>query len=94
MVTAEVEKQAINRLEKVRGQVRGIRKMVEDRRYCVDILTQIDAVRAALAGVSKVILRNHIETCVATALGSGREGERRQKIAELMSIYGRFCNGR
>jgi DNA-binding FrmR family transcriptional regulator len=94
MITDDVEKQAVSRLEKVMGQVRGIEKMLEDRRYCVDVLTQIDAARAALAGVGKIILRNHIETCVATALASGKEEEREEKIAELMSILNRFCNGR
>jgi DNA-binding FrmR family transcriptional regulator len=93
-MNADAGKQVMRRLDKILGQVRGIGRMVEEGRYCVEILNQIDAARAALAGAGGVILRNHIETCVTDALGSGRETERRQKVAELMSIYGRFCNGR
>ena len=91
MITDELAEKAGNRLERIAGQVRGVRKMVEDRRYCVDVLNQIEAARSALAGVSKLLLGNHIETCVAEALGSRNKAQRKQKIDELTALYARFC---
>ena len=91
MVIDKVARNATVRLEKIAGQVKGVRKMVEDRRYCLDILNQIEAVRSALAAVSKVVLGNHIETCVAGALRSGNKAERSRKINELTDLYARFC---
>lgn len=91
MVEDEAAKNARARLEKILGQVRGISKMIEDRRYCVDILNQIEAARSALAGVSRVVLGNHIRTCVAETMRSGNEAQRKQKIDELTALYARFC---
>ena len=76
---------ALRRLKNIEGQVRGIHRMVEEEKYCVDILTQISAVRAAMNSVGMVILRRHIETCVSEAIKSGGE-ERTHIIEELMSI--------
>ena len=94
MITEQIAEDTNRRLDKIAGQARGIRKMIDDRRYCLDILNQIEAVRSALGAVGKIVLRNHIETCVANALRSKGKTERKQKIDEIMGIYGRFCGGR
>jgi DNA-binding FrmR family transcriptional regulator len=70
--------------------VRGLLRMVEEERYCVDILTQIRAVRAALRRVEESILREHVEHCVAHAIRSGDATERRSKVDELLGVIGRF----
>ena len=75
----------IRRLKNIEGQVRGIERMVKEEKYCVDILTQISAARAALNSVGMVILRRHIETCVSGAITSGGTG-RAQVIDELMGV--------
>ena len=79
----------LNRLSRVEGQVRGIARMVEDDRYCIDIVTQIAAVRAALRRVEEEVLRDHIAHCVQHAIDSGNKAEQKQKIAELMDVLGR-----
>jgi DNA-binding FrmR family transcriptional regulator len=77
------------RLSRIEGQVRGLARMVEDDRYCIDIVTQIAAVRAALRRVEEEILRDHIGHCVEHAIVSGDAGEQRRKIAELMDVLAR-----
>jgi DNA-binding FrmR family transcriptional regulator len=81
------------RLLRIEGQVRGIRKMIEARRYCVDLLDQIAAARAALGAVSQEILRDHIGTCVTEALSGSDRRERERKIEELVRLFPRFCRG-
>ena len=66
--------------------------MIEEDRYCVDVLLQVAAVRAALDGVGKVLLRSHVDTCVSDALASGRAKERKQKIGELMEVFSKFAH--
>jgi DNA-binding FrmR family transcriptional regulator len=77
------------RLTKIEGQVRGIARMVEDKRYCIDIITQISAVRAALRKVEEAILKDHIGHCVEHAIASGNANEQRKKVAELMEVLAR-----
>jgi len=77
------------RLSRVEGQVRGVSKMVEDDRYCIDIVTQISAVRAALRRVEEEVLRDHVAHCVEHAISSGNKADQREKIAELMAVIGR-----
>jgi DNA-binding FrmR family transcriptional regulator len=84
---AETKSKAQKRLRRVAGQVEGIHDMVEQDRYCVDVLTQIAAARAALARVGQMVLRSHIETCVTDALQSGKAGDREQKLDELMEVF-------
>jgi CsoR family transcriptional regulator, copper-sensing transcriptional repressor len=79
----------LKRLNRIEGQVRGLARMVEDDRYCIDIITQISAVRAALRRVEEDILRDHIAHCVEHAIVSGDADEQREKIAELMEVLGR-----
>ena len=76
----------LNRLNRVEGQVRGIARMVEQDRYCLDILTQLHAVRAALRRVESELLKTHLEHCVTDAMVSGDAAERDQKTAELVEL--------
>jgi len=69
--------------------VRGLSKMIDEDRYCIDIITQIGAVRAALDRVEQEILRDHVGHCVENAIASGNKADQRQKIAELMDVLGR-----
>ena len=77
------------RLSRIEGQVRGLARMVEENRYCIDIVTQISAVRAALARVEEEILRDHVAHCVEGAIASGNAAEQRKKVAELMDVLAR-----
>ena len=77
------------RLSRIEGQVRGLSKMVEEERYCIDIVTQISAVRAALRRVEEEVLRDHVSHCVEHAIASGDKSDQRKKIAELMAVIGR-----
>ena len=74
---------------RIEGQVRGLARMVEDDRYCIDIVTQIAAVRAALRRVEEEILRDHVAHCVEHAIASGDKADQRRKIAELMDVIQR-----
>jgi len=77
------------RLGRIEGQVRGLSKMVEEDRYCIDIVTQISAVRAALRRVEEEVLKDHVAHCVQHAIASGDKADQREKIAELMAVIGR-----
>ncbi len=79
----------LKRLSRIEGQVRGLGRMVEDDRYCIDIVTQIGAVRAALRRVEEEILRDHVAHCVEHAISSGDKADQRRKVAELMDVMGR-----
>jgi CsoR family transcriptional regulator, copper-sensing transcriptional repressor len=77
------------RLSRIEGQVRGLSKMVEEDRYCIDIVTQISAVRAALRRVEEEVLQDHVAHCVEHAITSGNKADQREKIAELMAVISR-----
>ena len=77
------------RLNRIEGQVRGIARMVEEDRYCIDVVTQISAVRAALKRVEEEILKDHVGHCVEGAIRSGDKDEQRRKVAELVEVLGR-----
>jgi DNA-binding FrmR family transcriptional regulator len=79
----------LKRLSRIEGQVRGLARMIEQDRYCIDIVTQLSAVRAALRRVEEEVLRDHVAHCVEHAITSGDAGEQRKKIAELMAVLGR-----
>lgn len=79
----------LNRLRRVEGQVRGVTRMVEEGRYCIDVLTQIQAVRAALAKVETEMLKTHLSHCVEGAIVSGNADEQRRKAAELIELLER-----
>jgi DNA-binding FrmR family transcriptional regulator len=76
------------RLGKIEGQVRGLARMVEEDRYCIDIVTQVAAVQAALRKVEEEILRDHVAHCIQHAIASGNKADQRRKMAELMDIVG------
>jgi DNA-binding FrmR family transcriptional regulator len=82
-------KPALQRLKRIEGQVRGIQKMVDEGRYCADILTQIAAVEEALGGVSKLLLKNHLRHCVTDAVKRGGQAEIDRKYDELVKLFGR-----
>ncbi|MDP1632908.1 MAG: metal-sensitive transcriptional regulator [Caulobacter sp.] len=77
------------RLNRIEGQVRGLSKMITDDRYCIDVVTQIAAVQAALRKVEEEVLRDHVAHCVDHAIASGDADEQRRKVAELMAVFGR-----
>src|SRR6266536_5726778 len=85
-MSSEIKAPCLKRLKRIEGQVRGLSRMVEADRYCIDIITQIAAVRAALRRVEEEVLRDHIANCVEHAVTSGDKSEWRQKIAELMDV--------
>jgi len=79
----------ITRLNRLEGQVRGLVKMVEDDRYCIDVVNQIQAVIAALKKVESEVLRDHISHCVEHAIRSGDKKAQREKVAELVTTLAR-----
>ncbi|MBP7817122.1 MAG: metal-sensitive transcriptional regulator [Phenylobacterium sp.] len=79
----------LNRLNRIEGQVRGISRMVEDDRYCIDVLTQIQAVRAALGKVESEMLKAHLDHCIESAIVSGDTQQQRQKASELIALLER-----
>jgi DNA-binding FrmR family transcriptional regulator len=80
------------RLRRIEGQVRGIERMVDEDRYCIDVITQISAIRAALKRVEEEVLKDHVAHCVEHAIVSGKKDEQRKKIAELMDVLGKLQN--
>jgi len=84
----------VKRLRRIEGQVRGIEKMVEDERYCIDILTQIAAANTALESVAFKVLDDHVNHCVADALASGDAAAAAEKSRELLDAVQRFARTR
>jgi DNA-binding FrmR family transcriptional regulator len=89
MMDADTKRQALGRLRRIVGQVQGVQRMVEEGKYCVDVLLQISAVQGALEQVSKILMTRHIESCVLDSLRAGSERERSQKIDELIRVFAR-----
>jgi len=81
-----VHSACLTRLRRIEGQVRGVAGMIEDERYCIDILTQIRAVQAALRKVEDEILKDHMAHCVENAIASGDKADQRSKVAELLKL--------
>lgn len=79
----------LNRLSRIEGQVRGVVRMIEDDRYCIDVLTQLQAVRAALSKVETEMLREHLGHCIEGAIVSGDKDEQRKKASELIQLLER-----
>jgi DNA-binding FrmR family transcriptional regulator len=95
MMNDATKKKVLARLRRIAGQVEGIARMVEDDRYCVDVLLQLASAQAALGQVGKLVLRSHVDTCVSAAMSAGKPAERKQKIDELMEVFSRYgCLGR
>ena len=81
----ETKRDCGDRLKRIEGQVRCIARMIEEDRYCIDVMTQIRAIRAALRGVEDAVLKDHVEHCVEDAIASGDGGEQRRKVQELVT---------
>ncbi|MFG1288024.1 metal-sensitive transcriptional regulator [Xanthobacter versatilis] len=80
------KEEVLKRLSRIEGQVRGLSRMVEEGRYCIDLITQVSAVRAALKRVEEEVLRDHVAHCVEHAIRSGDAEDQRQKVKELMDV--------
>ena len=85
----EIKHACLKRLNRIEGQVRGLTRMIEGDRYCIDIVTQISAVRAALRRTEEEILRDHVAHCVEHAIAAGDKTDQRRKVAELMAVISR-----
>lgn len=90
MMNEQQKKTVGARLKRIEGQISGIRRMIEEDRYCVDILTQTRAVAAALRGVEDLVMENHLNTCVTEAMRSDDDDERREKIDEVMMVISKL----
>jgi len=87
MLNEASKKEALMRLKKIEGQIRGVEKMVDEKRYCIDILNQVAAVRRALDAVSMILMKRHVETCVSSAIKADKGG---RVIDELIDSVERF----
>jgi CsoR family transcriptional regulator, copper-sensing transcriptional repressor len=85
----DAKSSCLRRLRRIEGQVRGLARMVKEDRYCIDIVTQISAVRAALRRAEEEILGDHVAHCVEHAIASGDKGEQRRKVSELIEVLSR-----
>lgn len=89
-ITSDTRAAAMRRLRRIEGQIRGLQRMVGADAYCVDILHQVAAVRAALSGVGTLLLGRHVERCVVEAVRSGTRQERDRKLAKLLRVLSRL----
>lgn len=85
----EIKASVLKRLNRVAGQVGGLARMVEGDRYCIDVVTQVSAVRAALRRIEEEVLADHVSHCVEAAIESGNRDDQRKKVAELMDVISR-----
>jgi DNA-binding FrmR family transcriptional regulator len=90
VIDDETKAKALGRLRRIEGQVQGIQRMVEEEKYCVDILLQLTAVEGAVEQVQRLLLGRHIESCVAEAIRSGSSRDRQRKVDELLDVFSRF----
>ncbi len=92
MMTQQEKQNIQNRLSRVEGQIAGIKRMIGEDRYCVDVLTQVSAVLSALRRVEDDILYQHLHTCVAHAMRSGEKGDQKEKVDEIIDLLNKFRN--
>lgn len=85
---ADTKDSTLKRLARIEGQVRGVSKMISEDRYCIDVVRQVQAIKAALSGLEKVVLDDHLGTCVEQALTSDDVEARREKVEELVAVLG------
>ena len=90
MVGEKLKTQLSARLRRIEGQVAGIRRMIEDDRYCIDILNQTSAIVSALRRVEDAVMENHLNTCVADAMRSNDPNQKQEKTSEIMEVISRF----
>ena len=88
-MNSETKQSVAKRLARVEGQVRGLAQMIEQDRYCLDVVAQVRAARSALAKVEEVVLADHLRHCVEQAIVSGDPDRQRQKVAELIEVFSR-----
>lgn len=93
MMNEQQARDAITRLKKIEGQVRGIIKMIENGRYCMDILSQTRAIVSGIRGVENKIMYQHLHTCVADTMKSDNQDDKRNKINEIMDVFTKFGRG-
>jgi DNA-binding FrmR family transcriptional regulator len=91
MMDADTKAKTLGRLRRIEGQVQGIQRMVEEDKYCVDVLLQLTAVQGAVEQVQKLVLGQHIESCVSEAIRSGNTRDRQRKVVELLDVCSRFA---
>ncbi|MFZ0589898.1 MAG: metal-sensitive transcriptional regulator [Bryobacteraceae bacterium] len=85
-VDPEIKRSNIQRLRRIEGQVRGLQKMIEEERYCADIIVQISSVQEALRSVGRALMRNHLQHCAATAIRNGDEQQAAAQYEELLEL--------
>lgn len=90
MLDEKKKKLVRDRLNRIQGQIGGISNMVEEDRYCVDILNQTSAIISAIRKVENIVLENHLNTCVAEAMRSNDDSEQKDKVAEIMNIISTY----
>jgi DNA-binding FrmR family transcriptional regulator len=90
MLSEKQKQDVAARLKRINGQVSGVQRMVENDRYCMDIVTQITAIVAALRTVEAIVMENHLNTCVADAMRSENTAEQHEKISEVMDVIGKL----
>ena len=83
-MTQEDKQKAFNRLSRIEGQIRGLKKMIEDNTYCIDVITQTSSVRSALKGLEDVLLEQHLSHCVVDQIKSGKE---KKAVEEILKVY-------
>jgi CsoR family transcriptional regulator, copper-sensing transcriptional repressor len=86
---ADTKDALAKRLRRIEGQVRGLQKMVDEQRYCADVLVQIASVQEALRGVGRMLLQNHLTHCTTSAMRSGDPAEAERVVAELVELWGK-----
>lgn len=91
LIMPTARKEAAQRLSRIEGQIKGIKRMVEEGRYCVEVLGQVSAVQEALRGVGKLIMRNYLVNCVTSSLRSGNKGKARRTYDELTDVIYKFA---
>jgi DNA-binding FrmR family transcriptional regulator len=90
-VEPEIKEAALARLKKIEGQIRGLQRMVDEERYCADVLTQIASVHEALRGVGKLMMRNHLQHCITGALRGGDPAEAERTYGEVLDLMYRHA---
>ena len=91
VILQPTRREAVQRLNRIEGQIKGVRKMVGEGRYCMEVLGQISAVHEALRGVGKLIMRNYLENCVTASLRSGNKRKAKETYGELMDAVYKFA---
>ena len=90
LLNDEEKTRLLARLKRCEGQTRGVMRMVEEDKYCVDVMTQVAAIQGALAEVSKKLLSSHLDTCVRSAMEKGKPADRARVLDELQDLFARY----